>query len=334
MLTVSHDHRAGCCRVDAKAATLKVRGIASGELSHALGLTESSFDWNSLVPNGRLEVDAPLVERLRQGPVFEHDFDDGRVQLSSGAAGRVTFHSAHRFSARSLLPRSLNLLLAQQWARSGAMPLHAAAFEYAGRGILVLGRRGSGKSTLGMAAVAAGGQLVSDDWVLASGRANQQALVERIRNFVMLREGKTTDQLLSSLPQLSFHPHAQHSRHVLWLGQAPKPLFPASCRIDEIWLLARASRARAEVSTRSLAADAGVLAALIESAMPLLFDARFPHERNALLSTCQHLIHNSSCSVISTGLDLTQAPGQVMDRLIGSGISPPMSSITSTVAVT
>ena len=65
-----------------------------------------------------------------------------------------------------LLPQALHLLLTQQWARAGLMPVHACAFSIAGQGILALGDRGAGKSSLVLAALAAGARIVSDDWLL------------------------------------------------------------------------------------------------------------------------------------------------------------------------
>ena len=48
-------------------------------------------------------------------------------------------------------------------AYRGLMPMHGSAVEYEGRGILVCGHAGAGKSTLAAAMIACGARLISDD---------------------------------------------------------------------------------------------------------------------------------------------------------------------------
>jgi HPr kinase/phosphorylase len=59
---------------------------------------------------------------------------------------------------------------------TGNLPLwtivHGSAVAFAGRGVLILGTSGSGKSSLALALVGRGGQLVADDRVVLSRRGD------------------------------------------------------------------------------------------------------------------------------------------------------------------
>jgi len=318
MLQIAHNHRPDTARLRARAShvTLDIEGLGPAEASRALGLERQWFDWNLLEDRGGLLVDNPSAARMTDGPVFDHDFDDGHVTLRSGAAGRLWFHAAtHRRSSKTILPKSFNLLLAQQWARGGVMPLHAAAFEYNGRGVLVLGERGSGKSTLGVAAYVAGANLVSDDWVLATASCGQPPMVERIRQFIMLRRGWASSRLLAQHPDPGFEPHFSQTKSLKWLSGDQQAQFPPCCPVDEVWLLSRPRRGRTDITRKVPAPAAEVLAGLIASAMPLLFGARFPHERTALMQTCRQLTSGTSSFAVETGLDLVNNPIRTLNRL-------------------
>ncbi len=302
-------------RARAVDARLEVTGLTPGTLASAIGMGHTRFAWKSLYGQSPLVIDNPSAPQVADGPFTGREFDDGHVNLASGAPGSLAVEEHHRPSDQLLLPTSLHLLLAQQWARGGAMPMHAAALKIGERGILVLGRRGAGKSVLGVATILAGGGLISDDWLLAGTGADDRPVIERIRNFIMLRQGWASQRLLSQLPGLRFQPHRTRPKLLFRLDDTPDRRFPLSTGIDEIWILSRPARVRQEHTKMHPAPASAALAGLISASVPLLYGARFPHERAALLRTCRHLLATASCHHVETGLDLVNQPRQVLARL-------------------
>jgi hypothetical protein len=72
---------------------------------------------------------------------------------------------------RVILPTSIGLVGPQL----GTVPIHCAALEFQGAGVLISGLSGSGKSTLTAALVEAGLQYVADDWSFVSDRDGLRA---------------------------------------------------------------------------------------------------------------------------------------------------------------
>ena len=125
-----------------------------------------------------------------------------------------------------ILPQSLHLLLAQQWARAGIMTLHAAAVSTPGGGILSLGPRGAGTSTLTVSALAAGLGVITDDWMILGRAADGQIEVERLRGFLMLR------RLVESSMPLLFSAEFGHEHRAL-LDTARQLISSAPCQALE-----------------------------------------------------------------------------------------------------
>ena len=279
--------------------------LAPEALGAAYGLSGRPFDWRSLVDAGALRVDNPGAAHL-DGPRSEQAFDDSRVRLQSGAPGELLIEPGHRPEPRLLMPRGFTLLTGQQWARTGALPLHAAAFEIDGRGILALGRRGAGKSVLSMAMLAAGARLVSDDWVLLAHDGHGRPVAERLRGFFMLRRGWAAEQLLAQLPTLPFVSGAGTKTHFR-LTRGDDPRFPTACRIDEFWLLQRPRAGRTGPTRWQTLSPTHALAYLIESSIALLFGRDFPHERCAALTTLKQLLARVTCRQVATGTDMIES---------------------------
>lgn len=284
-------------------------------LAAACGQTARLFDWRALAGQGPIGVDNPGAARI-DGPRSNHDFPDSRARLQSGAPGKLIIGPEHRRDPRLLAPKAFTLLTAQQWARGGALPLHAAAFELNGRGVLAMGRRGSGKSVLSLAALAAGGRLVSDDWVLLADD-NGHPAVERLREFFMLRPGWATERLAERLPGLHLRA-ASGAKTSFHLSRRDDPRFPTSLRIDELWLLQRPRTGRTGPTSWQTLAPARALAHLIESGTALLFGQAFPHERRAALTTLRLLLARVNCRQVATGTDLIETPEQVFGKIPGS----------------
>lgn len=64
---------------------------------------------------------------------------------------------------------------------NGALPLHAAAFELDGRGVLVTGWSKGGKTELLMAATGAGARYIGDEWVYLTADGRMQGIPEPVR---------------------------------------------------------------------------------------------------------------------------------------------------------
>lgn len=64
---------------------------------------------------------------------------------------------------------------------NGALPIHAAAFELDGRGVLVTGWSKGGKTELLMAATRAGARYIGDEWVYLTGDGSMFGIPEPVR---------------------------------------------------------------------------------------------------------------------------------------------------------
>ena len=290
-------------------------------LARAVGLDSARYDWAARAGGPALDVDNPSAEIFSDGPPFDQAFDDGTARLQSGAPGRLVVEDGQAPEPRLLMPRSFTLLMSQQWARSGALPLHAGAFEFDGRGVLVLGRRGAGKSVTSMAALAAGARLVSDDWVLLAPDRSGQPAVERMREFFMLRGGWAAEQLIARLPDLPFVV-GHRPKSAFWLQDRSDPRFPAGCAIEQLWVLERPRAGRGARTSSAPMAAATAMARLIESSTALLFGGSFPHERQAALHTLRLLIGRVTCRTVVAGVDLVEQPQRVIAELLGDSATP------------
>lgn len=299
---------------EAVTARLRVRGADAAMLRGLLS-------GRPVAPAGiSLDIDNPDADvdlHSERAPIVE-PLPDGEFMAASGGPARIALRPSAGAPSR-LVPQSLNLGLAQQWARSGRMMVHGACLRAGDRGILVLGRKASGKSVLCLAALAAALPVVSDDWLLlASGSDTTHA--ERLREFLMLRESWASRRL-----------------GIQWTGGIPSPAqgrpkriiatatddptgadsFPRAARITELWLLRRPQGARANTTRTAPLPRSAALAALIESTMPLLFSERFPIERNQLMTSARRLIERMQPRQITTGTDLVEAPAATLERLLG-----------------
>lgn len=296
-------------------APIRIRGISSGLMAGLFhGSAQARMHWKP-----GLELTAGLCEATdaETPPPWKKDLPDGLVTLHSGAPGSVRVEHGHAITD-TLLPQSLYLLLAQQWARAGLMLVHGAAFEFQGTGILALGDRGAGKSVLTAAALAAGALVVSDDWVMVGFDPSGRLRAERLREFLMLRHGQACDRLISKLDGARAVPLDDRPKSVLHYRDQPDALRRrclSGCAIDRIWLLQRPSSGRSSRSIRKPATPVQTLAAVIRATMPLLFTGRFAHEAGLLRKTSDAAFAASALYAIQTGLDLTEDPAPVLNRL-------------------
>ncbi|MGY6629501.1 MAG: hypothetical protein ACXIUL_00700 [Wenzhouxiangella sp.] len=248
-------------------------------------------------------------EALRPYPLA-----DGIAYLASDSPGAVKV-SLNEDSPPTLIPQCLHLLLSQQWARAGVLCLHAGAIRIQDKGVLVVAKRGAGKSILSLSALANQGRVLSDDLVLLGLDEQQAPKAEQLRRFMMFRKGWASQTLLERL-QLSTRDLGSRPKTVLTLDQhLPDCLDHAA--IDEVWLLKRPRASRPQHSQKQPEPAASALAALIENSMPLLFTPAFSQERQALMSTLQTLLARCPVYTVTGGTDLVETPKQAWKRLIG-----------------
>jgi len=247
------------------------------------------------------------------------ELEDGRAHLQSGASGRVTVEDSHKLG-ESLIPRSLNLLLAQQWARAGLMMVHGAAFRYESTGVLALGRQGAGKSTLTAAVLAAGGQVVSDDWLLLGNLPTGGIGAQRLREFLMFRHSAPVSELLNQIPELRVVGTQAGCKRIAPTAEQAECMssqLPGHIEIDQTWILAKPSSARPQKCVNQNASSANLLAMLVEATMPLLFGNAFPLERGALLTTAKKMVKHLETPTVLTGIELVETPTRTLNKLVG-----------------
>ncbi len=94
------------------------------------------------------------------------------VRRASGV--RITDSSGQEYehaNAEDALVRALDLIVqhvVRRLAEDGFYAIHAAALEFGGRGVIVSGRSGAGKTTLALALLTRGFRLLSDEFALCA----------------------------------------------------------------------------------------------------------------------------------------------------------------------
>ncbi len=246
-------------------------------------------------------------------PAAELDFGDSSVRCASNAAARVQITSSHAPGDPRHLPTAFGFAFAQQWARLGHACIHGALLQVDGRGVLVLGQRGAGKSVLATSALAAGGAIVSDDHLLV-GQKEGALLGERIRAFLSLRQSWAARTLFSGSRDV-WRRNARDTRAFLRVDDAD-PRFPDHCRIDSLWLLQRPRAGRRRESMLEPVSQSAAFAALISATQPLLLGQSFPHERDLLTSLFIRLASQTRPARLETGQDIVLEPQATWKTLL------------------
>lgn len=314
-------------------------GLRVEELDALFRANGERPNWKAIARRGPIQASikgdsqANLAEIKAQ--TQPRSLSGGVAHLASDHVGAVELDADHNFDER-LLPEPMNLLFAQQWARLGLFPLHAAALRWQGHGILLLGDQGAGKSSLVLAALAHGAEVISDDWLLM-GCHNSEIRAERLREFLMFRPGQTWDRFRNGFGKRSENrvepaPDNQNSIRRIPDGRLVHCIAEDDPRYPEWTSLNRCLVLRAPNDIKSInppepkrparstlepVNQSTLLAALIEAAMPILMTQRFSAERDRLFKQFQALASQLSARQAISGLDLIENPTTVMDRLFG-----------------
>jgi hypothetical protein len=156
-------------------ALAPLRGDGAGAAASQPDLTINA--WDAASTGERLETDSWAGQMLGPGGVVE-DLSDDRYRVSLELRGALASvldlragEAYHYVPDPKLLPdwehtHPMRMLLSA-WARDrGMLTCHAAAVADGGRGVLLTGGSGSGKSTTTLVALAAGLESAGDDYIL------------------------------------------------------------------------------------------------------------------------------------------------------------------------
>ncbi|MCK9538602.1 hypothetical protein [Dokdonella sp.] len=209
------------------------------------------------------------------------------------------------------------LVATQYHARWGRACVHGALLQVDGAGVLVVGQRASGKSVLSASALAAGGGIVSDDYLLVAKREDG-VFGERIREFLSLRRSWAGEALVD-LTGLEWSLGRSGNRAYLRVPEGDAR-FPVHARIDRIWVLRRPRAGRRQHSSLEAMSHAEVYAALVTAIQPLLLGPDFPHERAQLQTLLAGLMASAPAARLETGQDVVTDPAATWHRLLGERV--------------
>lgn len=214
---------------------------------------------------------------------------------------------------RTVFPALLETGLLRCIAMAGGVPLHATAFTVGGAGVLALGASGGGKSTLASIALSAGGQVVSDDSLIA-GLHQGTPVVTAWRRDLFLR--KTTLKVLP--PRLARAARRTRfvdgMRWVLRRGQLGERVVDAVAP-NRLWVISVDRRLRQSRVARI--PQAQIVAEIMKATSLVNFSARYPDQRTQLLATVVRLASSGDALRILLGRDLLEQPRATLDRLLG-----------------
>ena len=202
------------------------------------------------------------------------------------------------------------LVLALRWR--GIFHLHAGALAAPdGRGILVAGGAGAGKSTLTLALLEAGCSYLGDDAVFLSTRGGDLAVLALPRPFHVAprtagafpRVGALLSDLLPAGEKRRLDPRQA------WPGRE-RPGMGAPSLI----LLPRVSGERTTLVEQLSSAEA--MGALIESSTLVVVDGLPGGAEH--LEVLRRVADRARAFRVESGLDLLEAPAETVDRLLGS----------------
>lgn len=304
------------CAVGLQGAVAVIRS-APIPLDALLAGTEQAVSWDNYLAAcpmrfeaGPIAGDCPSSEQA-----IVRDFGDSYSTCSSNGPCTVNLSRKSRpWQERGrVIPAAIGFAFAQQWARIGHAFFHGALLRVRGEGVLVVGVRASGKSVLSASALAAGGGIITDDFLLL-GVKDEVLVGERIRQFLALRRSWAADALVEGFSEV-WQPDRSGRRVFLSVSRDDER-FPEFSRIDRIWVLKRPRAGRRVHSSLDRVSNAEVYASLVSAIQPLLLGVDFPHERNKLQALFAKLVSSVPTARIETGQDIVLEPKRTWDRLL------------------
>jgi len=278
------------------------RGLAI-ELGSPLGGADLKTQLSQLKGNEFISCRALGISQLyvRDG-VVEFDAAASEIRVSPLEGGGLVPYLA------------LETALGQALLRQGGLVVHALGFEYAGRGVLVVGPTMSGKTTLALSAALAGVRLLSDDRVLLSLDADG-VVAKGFRPYLQIRRG--TLQGLSGLSVFDwFAGHCAANAEVVHVHRDEAPsLFVETAWVRDVLFLSHRDRG-SETRVKSVH-QAAMLSWMVENSCPYYFYGTNGAER-------EHIAHLATlCGClnayqVSVGTDLLADPVKEFYKLMGA----------------
>ena len=293
-------------------AELVVTGLEPEELAAAFGQGRWPRTW-ARERNIRVELPGPESSAAEPAapaaPSLERAFEDGTVSLFTGRPAQVRVAPTDE-EPEFPMPKCLMVAIAHQWARLGRMTLHAAAIEYQGTGLLALGRSGAGKTTLSLAAIAAGGRIVSDDWVMLR-EENGALLCTSLRDRLLVRTSDASQTLLHQVGgRLKAGKKTPDKR---WFDGRAGELMRGKMHCGAIVAL-RQEDPRPDQSNFERLKPASLYSEILNATSALLMSNRLATEAAALQRLARQLNRLPSVSMTG-GKDVTEVPIGTCDRL-------------------
>jgi hypothetical protein len=233
-----------------------------------------------------------------------HGFDTVSPVID-GAAVSEDFH------------RAIDLCMAHALAVRGAVVVHGAAFDFGDRGVLVIGRGGSGKSTVTAGALCCGARVVSDDLLLVARRPSGKIGVGALRRELFFRSPGVAivpQRLAEKLVPIDDEGEAR------WrLNRNAEPSsFAESMTPESLWLVAVDRRLR---ESRVAAVDqAEALAWLVRGLSGLFLSSGFDRERAPILDLLAGLVAPCPAVRVRLGRDLLADTVGTMDRILAATV--------------
>ena len=198
-------------------------------------------------------------------------------------------------------------------ARQGLPVLHSCSFELGGASILGLGESFSGKTTVSVAAMRAGGRVASDDVVLVVGDEGGSYSLLPVRSYGWLR-GKTReivpDELLEKMRE---NREDGQPRWVLQREDAGES-FVDRLVPDVVWV--QSVDRRLKESRIEPISQGQVFAALIRASSPLYLSRHCPEIRDKLIPVFRSLCEQCRGYRVRLAPRLLEEPEREMKRLV------------------
>ena len=198
-------------------------------------------------------------------------------------------------------------------ARQGLPVLHSCSFELGGASVLGLGESFSGKTTVSVAAMRAGGRVVSDDVVLVVLGEGGLCSLLPVRSYGWLR-GRTREIVPDELRvKMAKNQENGLPRWVLNREDAGKS-FVDRMAPDVIWVQSVDRRLK---ESRIESINQGhVFAALIRASSPLYLSRHCPEIRDKLIPVFRSLCEQCRGFRVRLGRRLLEDPAGEMRRLV------------------